>query len=153
MHTELNDSVKALCPVLDQTMSALLSDLEERDLLDDTVVTLFSENGKAPKFDDLDKKAGKVNGTKGGRGHWGKGYSVVVAGGGFQGGKAVGTMDRNGMEVEERIIYPWDMWETIYLLLGIDPQDTLPNPYGCVAYISVAEACNLPRGGLLTEII
>jgi len=154
MHDKVNDSAKVLCPVLDQTVSALFEDLDQRGILQSTIVTLFSENGKSPSwFQEVDKKAGKPNGTIGGRDHWPKGFSVVVAGGGFQGGKTVGEMDENGEFLKSRPIYPWDMWESIYRLLGIDPHDKLPNPSGCVAYVSMADACGLARGGILTEIM
>ena len=79
--------------------------------------------------------------------------TVLVAGGGFKGGHVVGEMDQNGQKLVSRPVYPWDMYESMYLLLGINPHDKLPNPYGCVAYVSQADACNLPRGGLLTEIM
>lgn len=153
MHTELNASIAALCPILDQALSALLEDLDQRQLLDETIVVLYAENGKAPKFTDEDKGAGKPNGTKAGRHHWGKGFSVVVAGGGFKGGQAIGAMDDNGEVVQTRPIYPWDLWESVYLRLGIDPHAKLPNPFGCVAYVSQADACGLARGGTLTEIM
>ena len=154
MHGKVNDNIRTVCPVLDRTVSALLEDLDKRGILDTTIVTLFSEAGKAPSwFQELDKKAGKPNGTIGGRGHYHLGFSVVVAGGGFQGGKTVGQMDENGEFCVSRPIYPWDMWESIYLLMGIDPHGTLPHPSGCVAPISKADACGLPRGGLLTEIM
>ncbi len=153
MHEQLNDSIRALCPILDQSLSALLEDLSEKGLLDETIVVLAPENGKGPDFNTKWKKGGPHPGEKGGRQHWGNGYSCVVAGGGFQGGKTVGAMDDDGRMVVSRPIYPWDMWESAYLLLGIDPNDTLPNPSGCVAPVSQATACSLPRGGILTEIM
>ena len=76
-----------------------------------------------------------------------------MAGGGFQGGRVVGEMDQDGMTVHSRPIYPWDMWESAYKLLGIDPKDALPDPSGCVAPVSQATACALPRGGILSEIM
>jgi hypothetical protein len=121
--------------------------------LDETIVVLAPENGKGPDFGSKWSKGGTHPGEKGGRQHWGNGYSCVVAGGGFKGGNAVGEMDDDGRTVVSRPIYPWDMWESAYQLLGIDPRDTLPNPSGCVAPVSQAVACSLPRGGLLTEII
>jgi uncharacterized protein (DUF1501 family) len=153
MHTELNASVRALCPILDQTLSALLTDLEERGILDRTIVVLFSENGKAPHFSNEDQGTGKPNGTKSGRNHWGRGFSVVIAGGGFKGGRTVGQMDDNGELLVSRPIYPWDLWESVYAQMGIDPHDTLPNTSGCVAYVSQADACGLSRGGRLTELL
>ena len=153
MHTELNNSVKALCPVLDQSLSTLITDLESRGLLEKTVVVLFAENGKAPEFSKEDAGSGRPNGTKSGRNHWGRGFSVVLSGGGFKGGRVVGEMDDNGELLKSRPVYPWDMWESIYQRLGIDPHDRLPHPSGCVSYVSMADACGLPRGGLLTELL
>jgi hypothetical protein len=153
MHDQLNAAIKTLCPVLDQGLSALLEDLSENGLLDQTIVVLAPENGKGPEFTSKWKKGQPHPGEKGGRQHWGNGYSCVVAGGGFQGGHVVGEMDQDGRTVVTRPIYPWDMWESVYQLLGIDPNDTLPNPSGCVAPVSQAVACGLPRGGLLTEIM
>jgi hypothetical protein len=153
MHEQLNASIATLCPVLDQALSALLDDLYTRGLLDDTIVVLAPENGKGPDFSSKWAKGGSHPGEKGGRQHWGNGYSCVVAGGGFQGGHAIGEMDDDGRTVVSRPIYPWDMWESAYQLLGIDPNDTLPNPSGCVAPVSQATACSLPRGGILTEIM
>jgi hypothetical protein len=153
MHEQLNASIATLCPILDQALSALLDDLYTRGLLDDTIVVLAPENGKGPDFTSKWKEGGTHPGEKGGRQHWGNGYSCVVAGGGFQGGHAIGEMDDDGRTVVSRPIYPWDMWESAYQLLGIDPHDTLPNPSGCVAPVSQALACSLPRGGILTEIM
>jgi uncharacterized protein (DUF1501 family) len=141
MHEQLAENCRALVPMLDQTLSALIEDLAEKGLLDSTIVVLFAENGKGPHLEGSS------------RGHWGRGFSVFLAGGGFKGGKTVGEMDDNGEFVKSRPIYPWDMWESIYLQLGIDPNDKLPNPYGCVVYVSQAEACGLPRGGILKEIM
>jgi uncharacterized protein (DUF1501 family) len=141
MHEQLSENCRALVPMLDQTVSALVEDLSDKGLLDNTIVVVFAENGKGPKLEGSS------------RGHWGRGYSVFLAGGGFKGGRVVGEMDDNGEFVKSRPIYPWDMWESIYLQLGIDPQEKLPNPYGCVVYISQADACGLPRGGILKEIM
>ncbi|MGO9111184.1 MAG: DUF1501 domain-containing protein [Thermoguttaceae bacterium] len=79
--------------------------------------------------------------------------SALVAGGGFQAGKVVGESDEEGRYVKSRPIYPWDLWESVYQLLGIDPNDKLPNPDGCVAYVSPATACSYARGGILKEIM
>ena len=141
MHEQLGENCRALVPMLDQTLSALLEDLSARGLLDSTIVVVFAENGKGPKLEGSS------------RGHWGRGYSVCLAGGGFKGGKTVGEMDTNGEFVKSRPIYPWDMWDSIYMQLGIDPNDKLPNPYGCVVYVSQASACGLPSGGILKEIM
>ena len=141
MHEQLGENCRALVPTLDQTLSALIEDLSQKGLLDSTIVVLFAENGKGPKLEGSS------------RGHWGRGFSVFLAGGGFKGGRTVGEMDDNGEFVKSRPIYPWDMWESIYLQMGIDPHDKFPNPYGCVVFVSQADAAGLPRGGVLKEIM
>jgi hypothetical protein len=79
--------------------------------------------------------------------------STIVGGGGFKGGKIVGESDVEGRFVKSRPVYPWDLWESVYQLLGIDPNDRLPNPDGCVAHVSPATDCSYARGGILTEIM
>ena len=66
----------------------------------------------------------------GGRGHYGKVFSAVVAGGGFKGGRVVGASDAKGEEVKERPVYPCDLIGSMYELLGIDPDAKLPHPAG-----------------------
>ena len=119
-------------PIFDQTISALIEDLSEKGLLESTIVVVFSEHGRR---------------------HDGLGKSVLLAGGGFKGGTAIGEMDDESEFVKSRPIYPWDLWESIYLQLGIDPHDRLPSPTGCPVYVSQADAAGLPRGGLLKEIM
>jgi hypothetical protein len=63
----------------------------------------------------------------GGRAHYGKTFSYLVAGGGFLGGKVVGKTDKTGENVAERPVRPCDLIGTIYLLMGIDPYGTLPH--------------------------
>ena len=65
----------------------------------------------------------------------------------------MGASDGEGRYVKSRPVYPWDLWESVYQLLGIDPNDRLPNPDGCVAYVSPATACSYARGGILKEIM
>ncbi len=89
----------------------------------------------------------------GGRHHWGSVFSCVVAGGGFKGGSVVGSSDPRGERVKDRPVYPWDLNASIYKLLGIDPNDKLPHPQGCVAYVSPLATGAVQTGGLLTEIM
>src|SRR5262249_10632666 len=107
-----------LCPGLDQTLTALLEDLELRGLLDETLVVCLSEHGRTPKIDS----GPRIHG--GGRGHWSQAYSAVFAGGGIARGRVVGRTDRLGGEVAETPLSPKDVLATMYHLLGIDP-DTL----------------------------
>jgi hypothetical protein len=95
-------------PWLDQTYSALLSDLRERGLLDKTLVLAVGEFGRMPKIND-----------KAGRDHWEHCYSALVAGGGIRGGRVIGASDPRGEKPHERPITPADLAATIHHMVGI----------------------------------
>jgi uncharacterized protein (DUF1501 family) len=100
-----------LCPGLDLGWYGLITDLDRRGLLDDTLVVCTSEHGRTPK----------INSQKGGgRDHWSRVYSALMAGGGIARGKVVGASDKHGSDVADRPISPKDMLATMYHLLGID---------------------------------
>jgi hypothetical protein len=105
-----------LLPGLDQTLSGLLIDLDRRGLLDETLVVLLSEHGRTPKI-------GSVAG--GGRDHWSRCYSVVMAGGGVARGRVVGRSDKIAGDPIDRPVSPKDILATMYHLLGIDPGTTI----------------------------
>jgi uncharacterized protein (DUF1501 family) len=102
-----------LLPELDQGLSALISDLDERGLLDETLVIVMGEMGRTPKIN---------NNQDGGRDHWGQAYSVLWAGGGIRGGQVVGATDHHGAFVKDSPARPDDIAATLYELLGI-PHD------------------------------
>ncbi len=134
-------------PELDSAVSALILDLEKRGLLDQTIVMVGGEFGRTPRV-------GWEPPWNGGRGHFGSAFSLLVAGGGFKGGEIVGKTDERGEQVVERIVYPNDLWGTIYYLMGIDPKGTLPHPQlGKVAIIPPMPANITASQGILTEII
>ena len=108
-----------LLPGLDAGLSCLLRDLEDRGLLSETLVMCLSEHGRTPKINNL--KRG------GGRGHWSKVYSVMLAGAGIQTGSVIGASDKRGAFVQERPVSPEDILATMYHLKGIDPHTTLPD--------------------------
>ena len=85
------------------------------EALDTTIVWVSGEFGRTPKV----QWEAPWNG---GRGHYGKAFSALVAGGGFKGGTVVGKTDERGETVVERPIYPWDLLGSMYALLGIDPR-------------------------------
>jgi uncharacterized protein (DUF1501 family) len=109
-----------MLPELDQALSALLTDLEGKGLLENTIVLCGGEFGRTPKV--LWEAP-----WNGGRGHFGKAFSYLVAGGGFIPGKVVGATDQTGENITERKVYPCDLIGTVYLLLGIDVHATLPH--------------------------
>ncbi len=111
-----------LMPIMDQAYSALLEDLSERGLLDQTLVVWMGEFGRTPKH----------NGA-GGRDHWGHVYSAALAGGGVQGGRVIGASDRNGEQPKDGRVRPEDFTATIFHALGYAPDteihDTLGRPH------------------------
>lgn len=111
-----------LLPGMDLAYSALILDLEERGLLDETLVLWISEHGRTPKIDSKPKGAG--------RHHWSRAYSVALAGGGIARGKVVGATDPTGGEVAETPVSPKDILATSLHLLGIDPHLQIPNLEG-----------------------
>jgi hypothetical protein len=111
-----------LLPVFDQSFSTLIGDLDERGMLDETLVLVISEHGRTPQIDSKPKGAG--------RGHWSRAYSQVYAGGGMGRGQLVGRTDAQAGEVEETPISPKDVLATAFHLLGIDPDTTVPDAEG-----------------------
>ncbi len=105
-----------LCPGFDRALAGLLTDLDARGMLDETLVVCLSEHGRTPKLNS-------ANG--GGRDHWSQAYSCLLAGGGIARGKVVGKTDKIAGSVTERPVSPKDILATVYHLLGFDPETTL----------------------------
>jgi hypothetical protein len=133
-------------PELDNGMSALLADLSDRGLLDSTIVWWGGEFGRTPKV-QWDPP------WNGGRSHYGRVFSAVVAGGGFKGGHVVGSTDAKAETVKDRPVYPWDLIASMYELLGIDPKAKLPHPQGRTLLATPTEKDGYKIGGRLTEIM
>jgi hypothetical protein len=133
-------------PQLDQGLAALLQDLSDRGLLESTIVWCCGEFGRGPKVDYQPP-------WNGGRNHYGKANSVLVAGGGFQSGQVVGATDETGANVKDRPVYPVDLLGSIYQLAGIDPHARLPHPLGLEAHVLPPLSDKVKSGGLLTEIM
>ena len=110
-----------LLPGFDLAYSALIADMSSRGLLDETLVMWMSEHGRTPK---INSKPG------GGRDHWSRAYTAVVAGGGTAAGRVVGRTTPDGGDVRETPISPKDMQATLYHLLGYDSQMTMPDRNG-----------------------
>jgi Protein of unknown function (DUF1501) len=100
---------KSLSAEVDVGMSALLDDLHQRGRLDSTLVVWMGEFGRSPQLS-----------SSGGRNHWARAWSSVLAGGGIRGGQVIGRTDRHGAEVLERPISVTDFLATICTILGID---------------------------------
>lgn len=119
-HKKHFQRMNVLLPELDKALSALLADLEEKGLLDSTIVLCGGEFGRTPKV--LWEAP-----WNGGRGHFGQAFTYLVAGGGFIPGKVLGKTDKTGENIVERKVYPCDLIGTVYVLMGIDPKGTLPH--------------------------
>jgi hypothetical protein len=111
--TRLGDE---LLPAFDAAVSSLLTDLDQRGLLEETLVLCLTEHGRTPKVD------GKTRG--GGRDHWSESYSVMLAGAGIGAGTVIGASDATGAFVKQRPVSPEDILATVYHLKGIDPETT-----------------------------
>ena len=145
-HKQHFERMNEKLPELDQALSALLEDLANKGLLDETIVICGGEFGRTPKI--LYEPP-----WNGGRGHFGPAFSYLVAGGGFMGGKVVGTTDVRGEKVTERPVFPWDFAESIYTLMGIDTKSTLPHPTEGEIPMLFLPAEKEKRGGMLQEIM
>ncbi len=145
-HKENFQTMRRKLPEMDKAVSSLLLDLAGRGLLDSTIVWWTGEFGRKPK---VDWEAP----WNGGRNHWGKVFSAMVAGGGFKGGQVVGASDAKGEEVRERPVYPCDLIGSMYELLGIDSGASLLHPLGQMARVTPAPEDKIPSAGRLKEIM
>jgi hypothetical protein len=103
-----------LFPPTDRAFAALVGDLSQRGLLDETLVVMMGEFGRTPRFN-----------PNGGRDHWADCFSVVLAGGGVRGGQVHGASDRIGAYPATPPVRPQDLMATVYHCLGIDPHATI----------------------------
>ena len=133
-------------PALDKGLATLFDDLAQRGLLDSTIVWCGGEFGRTPKVQWEPPWSG-------GRNHYGKCFSALIAGGGFKGGHIVGASDQRGEEVAERLIHPSDLIGSMYELLGIDPAAKLPHPQGLDIRAVPRPGEGVKTGGLLREIM
>ena len=145
-HKQHFETMRRKLPELDKGLAALLQDLSERGLLDRTIVWCGGEFGRTPKVQWEPPWSG-------GRGHYGKVFSTLVAGGGFKGGRVLGASDARGEEVKERPVSPCDLIASMYELLGIDPAAKLPHPQGLEARVTPGAAEGARACGRLAEIM
>jgi hypothetical protein len=113
------EAAPGLMSAVDQGMSALLDDLGDRGLLDDTLVVWMGEFGRTPTLN-----------RNGGRDHYAKAWSTVLAGAGIRGGTIVGRTDENGSEVRDRAVNVRDFMATLCRALDIDPAKKIDTPIG-----------------------
>jgi uncharacterized protein (DUF1501 family) len=121
-HQDNFGRVKTLSQQVDPAMSALIRDLEERGLLDSTLVIWMGEFGRTPRINK--------RGAKPGRDHYPRAWSTVLAGGGIKGGQVIGKTDKEGASVVERPISAIDFLATVCGILGIDCNKQNHTPIG-----------------------
>jgi hypothetical protein len=109
MHTDIYTRLDKNLPMIDQSLSALLTTLEERGLLETTAVIMTGEFGRTPKINQ-----------RGGRDHWPRAMFVVMAGGGVKGGQVIGASDDKGQGPANEAITPDDVAASFLSSLGID---------------------------------
>ena len=108
-----------LVPAFDRAVPALLNDLEERGMLDSTLVVITTEFGRTPRINQL-----------AGRDHWPQAFSVCLAGAGLKVGQVIGATDKQAASVADRPISPQDLTATILKVLDIDPKAVIPDTLG-----------------------
>ncbi len=124
-----------LLPALDRSLSALLDDLHDRGLLDETLIVMCGEMGRTPRISPITEGGRNVTGEifTPGRHHWGDAFPCFFAGGGIQPGRVIGETDAHGGVPETDAWTPEDLAATIFHCLGIGPDrefhDTSGRPY------------------------
>lgn len=117
-HGGLYPACRMQLPKLDDAISALVDDLSQRGLADRVLVLVWGEFGRTPRI------------TNTGRDHWPGALSALVAGGGLKMGQVIGATSRKGESPIERPLRPEDLLQTVYHVLGINPQHEFPNESG-----------------------
>jgi Protein of unknown function (DUF1501) len=118
-HIHSDDVKNHLLPTFDQTCSALLTDLDERGMLDETLVVAIGEMGRTP-----------IASPRWGRGHWSTLFPAILAGAGVRGGSIYGASDKDAAHPIDHPVSPERLAATIYHALGIDPELRLPDQQG-----------------------
>jgi hypothetical protein len=123
-HVDIFKSLDKKLPPFDRALAALILDLEQRGLLDSTMVIALGEFGRTPKINN-----------RAGRDHWSNAMSVMFAGCNTPGGQVIGATDPRGYAANERILSPENFASTVYLKLGIDPNKIYYTPQGRPAHL------------------
>jgi uncharacterized protein (DUF1501 family) len=124
-HSNLDQAMRSVLPVLDRGVGTLIHDLDRRGQLDATIVMVMGEFGRTPRINK-----GLPNDPLPGRDHWGKVMSVLLAGGGLRPGVVVGASNARGEVPRERPVTPKDLIATLYTKLGLDPSTAFPDRQG-----------------------
>ncbi|REK12415.1 MAG: DUF1501 domain-containing protein [Planctomycetota bacterium] len=145
-HWDLKAGYERNLPIVDALVSALFTDLDQRGLLDQTLVILCGEFSRTPRMNDGGN--GGPAGSMGtpGRDHWGNAMSVLIGGGGIHGGRVVGATNSRGEVPQDRPVEACDLHATIYRCLGIDPSVSFLNHAG-------RPVPAIDRGEVITELL
>lgn len=143
-HVDHFPRLKTMLPALDTAVSALLDDLMDRGLLDQTLIVCVGEFGRTPQISPL---AGQ---SVPGRHHWAPAYSAVFAGAGILGGQVVGATDRIGAHPVTKPFHPNDMGATIYSALGIEPHSMIPDRLGRPRHLNQGKVIDVLYTGVTT---
>jgi uncharacterized protein (DUF1501 family) len=124
LRTNLNDIRDTVARSFDIAFAQLLTDLDERGLLDSTLVVATGEFGRTPLLN-----------ANGGRDHWAGAWTALVAGGGVRGGRVIGRTDARGTEPTDRPVTPQELVATIFHALGVPADATIPGPDGAAVAV------------------
>jgi uncharacterized protein (DUF1501 family) len=112
-HEDNFNRIRYLGPLLDHALDTLVTDLDERGLLNDVMIIVWGEFGRSPKIN-----------AKAGREHWPQVAMGIMAGGGLKTGQVIGSTDRYAAEVTARPVHYQDVFATLYRHLGLDARST-----------------------------
>jgi hypothetical protein len=118
-HRDIFSALNSKLPPFESTIAALVRDLQQRGMLESTLVVALGEFGRTPK----------VN-SRGGRDHWSNAMSVMFAGGQTPPGQVIGATDRQGYSAQQRVLAPENFVSTVYRKLGIDAAKVVFTPEG-----------------------
>ena len=129
-----------LTPPLDRTLTTLVEDLEERGMLESTLVIAMGEFGRTP-----------IINPNLGRDHWPNCWSLALAGAGIKTGQVVGSSDERGANVTDRVVTMGDLYATIYQTLGIDWKKEYMSPIG--RPVKIANSLDDKTGSPVRELL
>jgi hypothetical protein len=129
-HWDLKESYERMLPMVDAAVASLFEDLDDRGLLETTLVVLCGEFGRTPKMNDGGNGGAPMSKGTPGRDHWGDAMFCLMGGGGVKGGRVIGSTDRLGRRPHTGAVSPSNIHATIYRVLGIDPKLQLLEPGG-----------------------
>lgn len=132
------EQMKIRLPVLDQVTSALIKDIYQRGLDQETLIVVMGEMSHTPRLSNFKGQPGRE--------HWGQTMSVLLSGGGMRMGQAIGATSAKGDEPQERPMTPNDLLATLYDYLGVPTDLTFPDRFGRPTPI-------LPRGTPIAELL